>query len=267
VQYVKTTTYGTAVRGKDATGRHNCAVSAPQPTIVATSIGFQPDGADMWNLRPGPAYALAAKCARAGPHPRLCIIGTAGGDNPMWLAAAHQAFSKLDMVVSHLALFPMPNTDDIESLLSRQDVIWVSGGSTANLLALWRLHGLDIVLRAAWQAGVVLMGVSAGSVCWHVGGTTDSFGLPLRPLTDALGYLPYSNSPHHDSEPGRRPLIHRLVAEGTLPAGYATDDGAGLVYHGTDLHEAVTEKPGALAYEIHRQGDSAHETSLPTRTL
>jgi peptidase E len=242
-------------------------MSALQPTILATSIGFQPDGPDLSNFRPGPAYSLAARLARAGPHPRLCIIATAVGDNPAALASMHNAFSKLDMVVSHLRLFPMPNVDDIEGHLAKQDVIWVSGGSTANLLALWRLHGLDRVLRAAWQAGTVLMGVSAGSLCWHVGGTTDSFGLPLQTVTDALGFLPYSNSPHHDAEPERRPLIHKLIGDGILPAGYATDNGAGLVYHGTDLYEAVAETPGALAYEIHRQGNDASETPLPTRIL
>jgi len=245
----------------------NRPMPAPQPTILATSIGFQPDGPDPFNLRPGPAYQLAAKAARAGRHPRLCIVATAVGDNPTLLSAVHHAFSKTDMIVSHLDLFPMPNVADIEQHLLRQDVIWVSGGSTANLLSLWRLHGLDRMLRDAWLAGTVLMGVSAGSICWHVGGTTDSFGLPLRPVTDALGFLPYANSPHHDAEPQRRPLIHTLVADGTLPSAYATDDGAGLLYHGTDLHEAFTEKEGASAYEIHRLGDGAEETALPTRRL
>ena len=242
-------------------------MAAVQPTIIATSIGFQPDGPDQANFRPGPAYPFAAELARAGPNPRLCIIATAVGDDPTWLAAMHHAFSKLDMLVSHLNLFPMPNFDDVEAHLSRQDIIWVSGGSTANLLALWRLHGLDEVLRGAWQAGIVLMGVSAGSLCWHMGGTTDSYGLPLHAVTDGLAFLPYSNSPHHDAEPERRPLIHRLIADGTLPDGYATDNGAGLVYYGTDLHEAITEKSGALAYEIHRVDDTARETPLPTRTL
>ncbi|MGH3473090.1 MAG: Type 1 glutamine amidotransferase-like domain-containing protein [Nocardioidaceae bacterium] len=242
-------------------------MTAPQPTILATSIGFDADGADMWNFRPGPAYTLAAQLARAGRHPRLCIIGTAVGDSPMWLSAMHHAFSKLDMLVSHLDLFPMPNHEDMAGHLGAQDVIWVSGGSTANLLALWRLHGLDSILHDVWQSGVVLMGVSAGSLCWHVGGTTDSFGLPLRPVTDALGFLPYSNSPHHDAEPGRRPLIHGLIADGTLPDGYATDNGTGLIYHGTDLHEAISVQDGAFAYEIHRDGDSAIETALPTRRI
>jgi peptidase E len=240
---------------------------ASQPTILATSIGFQSDGPDKWNFRPGPAYTLAAQLAGAGRHPRLCVIATAVGDNPTWLAAMHNAFSKLDMIVSHLGLFPMPNVDDVEGHLAKQDIIWVSGGSTANLLALWRLHGLDTILRAVWQAGIVLIGVSAGSVCWHIGGTTDSFGLPLQPVTDALGFVPYSNSPHHDAEPQRRPLIHQLVAAGTLPNGYATDNGAGLIYPGTELHEAITEKSGALAYEIERQGDSAREAPIPTRQL
>jgi peptidase E len=254
------------MRGRSAM-RDNRDMPAPQPTILATSIGFQPERGDQWNIRPGPAYSLAARIARAGPHPRLCMIGTAVGDNPAWTAVLHHAFSKLDMVVSHLDLFPMPNFDDIEGHLSRQDVIWVSGGSTANLLALWRLHGLDTILKDAWQAGVVLMGVSAGSLCWHVGGTTDSFGPDLRPVTDALGWLPYSNSPHHDAEEQRRPLIHKLIADGTLPDGYATDNGAGLLYHGTELHEAFSEKSGALAYEIRRDGDAARETPLPTRVL
>jgi peptidase E len=240
---------------------------APQPTILATSIGFNSPGGDPLNLAPGPAYTMAAQLARAGRHPHLCFIGTAVGDSPMWSAALHHAFSKLDMVVSRIDLFPMPNIEDIAAHLARQDVVWVSGGSTANLLAIWRLHGLDVLLHDAWQAGVVLMGVSAGSLCWHVGGTTDSFGPDLRPVTDALGWLPYSNSPHHDAESQRRPLIHRLVADGTLPAGYATDNGAGLLYHGTELHECIAESEGAYAYEIHREGDEAVETQLPTRVL
>ena len=157
------------------------------------------------------------------------------GDDSTRLAAAHNAFSKLGFISSHLTLFPMPNVPDVRAHLLAQDVIWVGGGSTANLLALWRLHGLDVVLRECWEAGVVLKGVSAGSLCWHVGGTTDSFGPTLVPVTDGLAFLPYSNSPHHDVEEQRRPLIHRLIAEGTLPDGYATENGTGLVFYGTEL--------------------------------
>jgi peptidase E len=242
-------------------------VAARQPTIVATSIGFQLEGADPTNLRPGPSYRLAADLAGAGAHPRLCMIGTAGGDDLYRLGALHNAFAKIGFLSSHLTLFPMPNVPDVRAHLLAQDVIWVGGGSTANLLALWRLHGLDTVLRECWDAGVVLSGVSAGSLCWHVGGTTDSFGPALQPVTNGLAFLPYSNSPHHDVEEQRRPLIHRLIAEGTLPDGYATENGTGLVFFGTELHEAFTEEEGKVAYALTRDGDVTKEVPLPTRVL
>ena len=240
-------------------------MAAAQPTIVATSIGF--NGNDVaWH--PGPAYAEALGLARAGRRARVCIVATALGDDPTVLAKLYAAFSELDVTLSHLSLFPMPNLHDPRSHLLEQDLIWVAGGSTANLLAVWRVHGLDAVLRECWLAGVVLMGVSAGSVCWHVGGTTDSFGLDLRPLTDGLGFLPYSNSAHHDAEEQRRPLIHRLIADGTLPDGYATDNGAGLVYRGTELVGAFADRPDAFAYELERRPDgTVRETRLTTRLL
>jgi len=219
------------------------------------------------NLRPGPSYRLAAELARAGDPPRLCMIATAVGDDAPRLAAAHNAFSKLGFLSSHLTLFPMPNVPDMRAHLLAQDVIWVGGGSTANLLALWRLHGLDAILRECWEAGVVLSGVSAGSLCWHVGGTTDSFGPTLRPITDGLALLPHSNSPHHDAEEQRRPLIHRLIAEGTLPDGYATENGTGLVFFGTELREAFTEVEGKVAYSLIREGGATREEALPTRVL
>jgi peptidase E len=242
-------------------------VAARQPTILATSIGFQPEGPDPLNVRPGPSYRLAAELANAGDHPRLCIVATAVGDDTTRLAAHHNAFAKLGFVSSHLSVFPMPNYPDVRAHLLAQDIIWVGGGSTANLLALWRLHGLDVILRECWEAGVVLKGVSAGSLCWHVGGTTDSFGPTLRPVTDGLGFLPYSNSPHHDAEEQRRPLIHRLIAEGTLPDGYATEDGTGLVFFGTELHEAFSEVEGKVAYALTRVGTETRETALETRLL
>jgi peptidase E len=240
-------------------------MAALQPTIIATSIGFS--GNDVaWH--PGPAYREAVRVARPRSRPRLCIISTAVGDDPAVLAKLYAAFSELDLTVSHLGLFTMPNLEDPRPHLLSQDVIWVSGGSVANLLVLWRFHGLDVILRDCWQSGVVLMGVSAGSVCWHVGGTTDSFGPDLRPVTDGLGFLQYSNSPHHDSEQQRRPTIHRLITEGVLPDGYATDNSAGLIYFETELHEAIAERPDAYAYEMTQQPDgSVRETRLPTRLL
>jgi peptidase E len=119
----------------------------------------------------------------------------------------------------------------------------------------WRLHGLDEVLREVWQAGVVLAGVSAGSVCWHAGGTTDSFGPDLRPVFNGLGFVPYAAGVHYDSEAQRRPLFQQLIGSGELPAGYATDDGVGILYRGTEFVEAVTEVRGKGAYHVVREGE------------
>ncbi|WP_243059486.1 peptidase E [Nocardioides sp. SR21] len=241
---------------------------ADQPTIVATSIGFSSMDLGEWDWRLGPVYRYAADLAQAGPSPKVCILATALGDDPTWLTACYAAFGRAGFRVTHLALFPRPNTDDVRRLLLEQDLIWVAGGSVANLLALWRTHGLEPILRECWEKGVVLTGVSAGSVCWFTGGTTDSFGLPLRPVTDGLGFLPYSNSPHHDAEEQRRPAITRLLAEERLPECYATDNGAALTFFGTDLHEAVSDTDGAHAWHLVRSADGAVvERQLPTRRL
>ena len=132
---------------------------------------------------------------------------------------------------------------------------------------MWRVHGVDAACAEAWRAGVVLGGVSAGSICWHVGGTTDSFGPDLRAVTDGLALLPHANGVHYDSEPQRRPVFQRLVAEGVLPDGYATDDGVGLVYRGTQLNEAVTEVRGKGAYAVRRDGGGVVEERIEPRVL
>jgi peptidase E len=167
----------------------------------------------------------------------------------------------------HLNLFPMPPVNDIGALLLEQDVIWVGGGSVANLLAVWGVHDLRPLLVDAWQAGVVLGGVSAGSICWHSGGTTDSFGPELRAVTNGLGLLPFSNGVHYDSENRRRPFFQECIATGVLSAGYATDDGVGLVYSGTDMVEAVTEVAGKGAYWVERRDDVAVEERIQPRLL
>jgi peptidase E len=190
------------------------------------------------------------------------------GDNPAVLSAFYESAIPRGLAASHLATFPMPNIGDVTGHLLDQDVVWVFGGSVAGLLAMWRLHGYDKALHAAWRAGVVMTGVSAGSICWHIGGTTDSFGPDLRPVTDGLGFVPYSNGVHYDSEEQRRPLFQSLIADGTLPAGYATDDGAGVLYRGTDFAEAVSEKDGAGAYFVEAGPDGvAVETPLDVRPL
>jgi peptidase E len=243
-------------------------VTAESPTIIATSIGFHPMGLGEWDWIPGPVYRLAAQLANAGATPRLCLVTTALGDHPGYLAGMYAAFGRAGFVVTHLALFPQPNVHDIRQHLLAQDIIWVAGGSVANLLALWHLHGIDDVMRDCWQRGVVLTGVSAGSLCWFAGGTTDSFGLPLRPVTNGLGLLPFANSPHHDAEEQRRPAITTLLEKGVFRECYATDNGAALVFKGEELSEAVTELEGASAWQLLRGDDGAVvENALPTRLL
>ena len=236
------------------------------PTILATSGGLT--GGRRTLLAFGPLLHYAVELSGAqGRAPRMCYVGTAGGDQESFQAQFAEAGRAAGVAVTPLRLFSMPNLDDVAGLVLDQDVIWVGGGSVANLLALWRLHGLDQVFRQAWEAGVVLGGVSAGSICWHVGGTTDSFGPDLRPVTNGLGFLPYANGVHYDHEEQRRPKFHQYVAEGILPGGYATDNGTGLVYRGTELAEAVAEIPGKAAYRVTLDGGQVREERLDTRLL
>jgi len=240
---------------------------ADSPTIIATSMGFKPRGRGRFDLDAGPVFDLCAELSGAAGAPKVCFVGTATGDEKATIAGVYAALAPR-FRPSHLALFPMPNLDDVRGHLLDQDVVWVGGGSVANLLALWKLHGWDVYLRQAWQAGVVLAGVSAGSLCWHVGGTTDSFGPTLRPVRNGLAFLPYSNGVHYDSEEQRRPLYHRLIAQGSLPDGYATDDGVGLVYSGTELVEAVADQDGCFAYSVSRGADGqVVETVIEPRRL
>jgi peptidase E len=237
-------------------------VPAEQPTILATSGGLREGRRTRWEFTALAEYALELSGV-TGRAPRVCLIATAAGDSPPVLHWLYEAAQVRGFTPSHLSLFSMPNVDDITGLLLDQDVVWVFGGSVAGLLAMWRLHGVDSAMHTAWQAGVVLTGISAGSICWHVGGTTDSFGPELRPITNGLGLIPHSNSVHHDTEVQRRPLFQRLIRDATLPPGYATDNGAGVLYRGTEFVEAVCEREGAAAYFV----DASGETRLATRRL
>lgn len=233
--------------------------------IVATSMGFLPGARSF--MTAGPVFGLMAELAGARVRPRLTVVTTAGGDQEHWQGRIHEAFYGTAFDVTVLKLMPMPNVDDPARLLLASDVVWVGGGSVAGLLSLWRLHGLDSAMAEAWEAGVVLGGVSAGSLCWHVGGTTDSFGPELMPITNGLALLPYGNGVHYDTEARRRPLLHQLVGDGTLPLSHATDDGVGLVYRGTSLVEAVSDREGPRAYRVERTEEGVVETVIEARLL
>jgi len=159
-----------------------------------------------------------ARAQRGRERPRVCFVPTACGDSSEYVANFYAAFARR-AEATHLGLFDR-KVGDVEAFLLDQDVVYVGGGNTANMLALWRVHGVDRGLRRAWEAGVVLAGLSAGSNCWFEGATTDSFG-PLAALRDGLALLPGSHSPHYDGEPARRPTFQRLIASGELPEGLA----------------------------------------------
>ena len=173
---------------------------------------------------------------------------------------------ELDVVLLHED-FGIVDIEGKGHRVEGRDGVWGHGGSVATLLAVWRVHGLDAILRRVWQSGVVLAGCSAGSICWFTGGTTDSYGPTLRPVTTGLGFLPYDNGVHYDSEAQRRPLVHELVASGVLQETHCTDDGVGLLYHGTTLVEAVSERKGAGAFIVRRTENGVEEERVEPRLL
>lgn len=217
--------------------------------IVASSGGFVATG--RWGVvRPGGIFKRALELT-GKTRPRVLFVLTASGDDKQYLSTMYEAVSQLGVDVGHLALFTQPN-QPVEELVSSADMVWVGGGSVANLLSLWRLHQVDLVLKDAWESGTVLGGVSAGSICWHLGGPTDSFGPELQTVTNALGFLPYGNGVHYDSEATRRPLLQSVVKDGTLPLSYATDDHAAIIYRGIDPVEVVVDsaESQANAYKV-----------------
>jgi dipeptidase E len=195
------------------------------------------------------------------PRPRLLFVPTASADDPRYTVDVYERFrGRAD--VTHLTFFPWP-PDDLCKRTLEQDVIVVSGGNTANMLAIWRVHGFDRILREAWEKGIVLCGGSAGAICWFEACVTDSFGPQLEGMRDGLGFLPGSACPHYDGEELRRPRYTELVRDG-FPPGIAMDDLAAVRFDGTVLMEAVTTREGAGAYRVSPDGEDPLETRLLT---
>lgn len=180
--------------------------------------------------------------------PKICFLATASGDSQDYIARFYQFFEQQSCEPSHFSLFN-PSTRDIESFLLAQDIIYVGGGNTKNLLALWKEWGIDQILHKAWEQGIILAGISAGSICWFEEGVTDSFGDGLAPL-QCLGFLHGSNCPHYDGEANRRPSYHQLIAAQQIQAGYAADDGVGIHFIEQEVHAVVSSRPYAKAYKV-----------------
>jgi len=216
-----------------------------EPTILA--LGGSPD------------ETLLDYMLGLAPGKRLLYVPTAGMEDTertVWWYERLRGRAEM----THLHFFPWPPSG-LRELVLDHDIVLVTGGNTANALAIWRTHGFDEILREAWQRGILLTGWSAGMICWFEHGVTDSFGPELSPLA-CLGFLPGSACPHYDGEEQRRPVYTRLVAEGVLPAGVAADDDVALHYVGTELREAVTSRERAGAYRVEAEGERALETRL-----
>lgn len=196
-------------------------------------------------------------------RPRLLYIGTASAEAPDQALRNYDRFGRL-AEVSRLEFFPWP-PEDLRTTVLEQDLIFVGGGNTANMLAIWRLHGVDALLRKALEAGVVLSGSSAGGICWFEHGVTDSFGPQLERM-ECLGFLQGSFCPHWDDEEQRRPRYHELLAEG-FPAGYAADAGVGLHFVNGELQGAVGCDEGTSAYRLEVVDGEVVEAPIPTRIL
>jgi peptidase E len=192
-------------------------------------------------------------------RPRVCLVPTASSELPEYIVRFYSELSGY-ADCSHVSFFPWPRDDLRDHLLSR-DVVFVSGGNTANMLAIWRVHGFDQVLREAWEHGIVLAGSSAGMICWFEAGVTDSFGPQLEGMRDGLGFLPGSACPHYDGEERRRPVYQELVANG-FPPGLAADDAVGLHFVGTELREAISVREGSRAYRVEANGETTIEPRL-----
>jgi dipeptidase E len=238
---------------------------AADRTIVAMGGGgfqMEPDNPHLDD------HVLALARERSGrERPRICLIPTATGDDRELIAEFERLFAPPRAEPAVLRLFARTD-DDLATIIRAQDAVYVPGGSTANLLALWRLHGLDVVLRDAWHEGLVLAGMSAGAICWFEAATTDSFGPTLRPLRGGIGLLEGTFIPHLHGEEQRLPLLRRLVGDGTIPPGYGVDDGTALVFRGLDLAEVVTSDPAAGAWWIEPDGrGGVTETALAARFL
>ena len=192
-------------------------------------------------------------------NPSVCFLATASGDAESYIDSFYAAFRQLPCRPTHVPLFA--RTPDLKTVLLEQDVIYVGGGNTKSMLAVWREWEIPPLLRRAWESGTVLAGVSAGAICWFETLLTDSSGTGLFPLA-GLGLLPGACCPHYDGEVERRPALHRLIEQGTIASALALDDGAAAHFINGQLANIVSSRPHARAYKVERVNGQATETVL-----
>jgi dipeptidase E len=197
--------------------------------------------------------------------PKVCFLPTASGDADHYIVRFYRAFPAGRCQPSHISLFRRDGgAADLAAHLMAQDLVYVGGGSLISLLGTWTAHGIDLMLRAAWQDGVVMAGLSAGSLCWFESAITAFHGQSRR--VEGMGLLPHSNAVHYDDKPERRAAFLAAIADGMAP-GYGTGDGAALHFVDTNLARVVSSRPHARAYHVAPDGADVIETELATHFL
>jgi dipeptidase E len=194
--------------------------------------------------------------------PNICFVPTASGDSANYIERFYKAFEQYDCIPAHLSLFKLP-TNDLEDFVLSQDIIFVGGGNTRNMLVLWKEWGLDRILKKAYENGIILSGISAGSICWFEEGVTDSIPRQLTKLP-CLGFLKGSNCPHYDGEKERRLAYHQLISSGEMKNGIAADDGVALHFIEGKLVRAVSSRPHAKAYRVQKVEQGIEEIPIET---
>ena len=198
-------------------------------------------------------------------RPRVCFLPSASGDADHYIVRFYRAFGADRCEPSHVSLFRREQGPcDLRAHLLAQDLVYVGGGSVISLLGVWRAHGIDEILRQAWESGVVMCGLSAGSLCWFAEGVTGFHGTPQR--VEGLGLLPFSNCVHYGRGGSRRTAYRRFLAEGMRP-GYAAEDGAALHFRGEELYRVIASRPAARGYRLDRLGDRIVEMQIATSFL
>jgi peptidase E len=211
-----------------------------------------------------PALEKYALSQTRKSNPSVCFLPTATGDAPTYIAKFYATFVKLRCRPRHVSFFE--RTPNLREILLAQDLIYVGGGNTKSMLAVWREWQLPQILKKAWNSGTVLAGISAGAICWFDWGVTDSWAEQLAPLP-CLGWLPGACCPHYDGEVERRPAVHRFVTKGHLPETLALDDGAAAHFVGRKLKRVVCYRDNAGAYRVQRDGRGFLETPIPVARL
>ena len=232
--------------------------SSPRKHIVAMGGGG-------WGMEPNnPLLDFYVYNLLDKSEPKVCFLPTASGDSEKYVSRFYEHFAPQPACLSHLSLFEPP-TSDLENLIFEQDIIYVGGGNTKNLIALWKEWQLDRILQKAWEKGIILCGVSAGSICWFQQGVTDSIPGQKTAL-DCLGFLAGSNCPHYNWDVYREGY-HQLLLQGAIANGYATDDGVALHFTGDELSNIVSSRPNAMAYFMENSHGKIKETPLKPKYL